>query len=239
MCARWNLDFKPDNGFKTPKQMSCLPFDHQTKPIYIDCHSRVDEEDCSQDSTKLNSAKSLPKINLTKLFANSMDNQNVHDINLMSNNELDVDVELQQFAQTSMPYSLNNVFDFENLSPPLPSPTPLTAIPTVQKSNSAPSFQYSPTLSPRFLKSAAATKRRSRHLSDRSSERLSIGSDEHLSDEEFHQYCLDPDSEYRPGISPTKATLRFFPKNYAFRKRALLGNLIFFIPTNLCLVVPM
>lgn len=191
-------------------------FDNQTKPIYIECRSRADEE-CSQDSMTINSSKSLPKINLTKLFTKTIDS-NASDYN--EPNELDISAELSKISQASMPIFS---FDFENLSPPLSSPT---GNGLVQKSNSAPSFQYSPpTLSPRFLKSAAAIKRRSRHLSDRSSERLSIGSDDHLSDEEFHQLCLD--SEYRPGISPTKATLRFFPKNYAYRKRALLGKLYY------------
>lgn len=43
----------------------------------------------------------------------------------------------------------------------------------------------STTLSPRFYKQIAITKRRSRHLSDRSSERSSIGSEEQFSDEEY------------------------------------------------------
>lgn len=131
---------------------------------------------------------------------------------------------LNVIENSMLDFPLNDVFDFENLSPPLASPVASHATASVQKSISAPTFYHSPpTLSPRFLKSAASSKRRSRHLSDRSSERLSIGSDDHLSDEEFHQYCLDANSEYRPGISPTKATLRLFPKNYAFRKRLLLG----------------
>lgn len=211
--------------FKTPnaKQTAENCFNNQTKPIYIDCRSRNDDE-CSQDALTLNTSKSLPKINLAKLFSKTMDSSDSDYTSGVL--ELDVSTELQKITQSSMPIFS---FDFENLSPPLTSPT---SSGLVQKSNSAPSFQYSPpTLSPRFLKSAAATKRRSRHLSDRSSERLSIGSDDHLSDEEFHQYCLDPDSEYRPGISPTKATLRFFPKNYAYRKRALLGKLTIVIET--------
>lgn len=204
--------------FKTPTAKQQIAnanaaFDNQTKPIYIDCRSHNDE-DCSQDSMTLSTSKSLPKINLTKLFTTASESdQHVTDFGQTH------DIELRKLSQNPTPIFS---FDFENLSPPLPSPT---GSGLVQKSNSAPSFQFSPqTLSPRFLKSAAAIKRRSRHLSDRSSERLSIGSDDHLSDEEFHQYCLDPESEYRPGISPTKATLRFFPKNYAYRKRALLGN---------------
>lgn len=187
---------------------------NQTKPIFIDCRShRTDDDDCTQESMpSLNPSKSLPKINLTKLFTKTSDDSDCH--------ELDINAELRKISHQATGIPPMFSFDFENLSPPLISPT---GSGLVQKSNSAPSFQYSPpTLSPRFLKSAAAIKRRSRHLSDRSSERLSIGSDDHLSDEEFHQYCHD--SEYRPGISPTKATLRFFPKNYAYRKRALLGK---------------
>lgn len=208
-----------DDHFKTPnaKHDDNNGFDNQTQPIYIDCRSRNDDERTQDALTLMNTSKSLPKINLNKLFAKSMHS---NDSNCNGGpHELDISKELQKITQTSMPIFS---FDFENLSPPLISPT---GSGLVQKSNSAPSFQYSPpTLSPRFLNSAAATKRRSRHLSDRSSERLSIGSDDHLSDEEFHQYCFDPDNEYRPGISPTKATLRFFPKNYAYRKRALLGK---------------
>lgn len=185
-----------NTDFKTPKQA----YDPHTKPIYIDCHSHTDDER-SQEAVVLTATKSLPKINLSKLLADPA-------------NERDT---------ATLPYTLKNVFDFENLSPPLLSPGSLAINATVQKSQSTPSFQYSPTLSPRFLKSSAANKRRTRHLSDRSSERLSTGSDELLSDDEFHQYCLDADATYRPGISPTKATLRFFPKNYAYRKRALLG----------------
>lgn len=194
--------------FKTPKQVAATNvYDRQTKPIYIDCHSHTDDER-SQEAVALTATKSLPKINLSKQFSESANGD-------------DTDASMPPYDDP-----LKNVFDFENLSPPSLSPGALLTATnvTVQKSQSAPSFQYSPTLSPRFLKSSAATKRRTRHLSDRSSERLSIGSDEPLSDEEFHQYCLDPEAAYRPGISPTKATLRFFPKNYAFRKRALLGK---------------
>lgn len=224
------LTIEQSNQFKTPTASPAPgPSDRPVNPIYIKCHNNDDERTSDATPTEVGVVKSLPKINLSKLFgADGDENDGVfgNNHNNSNNRDLDVDGELQKITQTSIPadFSLNNIFDFENLSPPLPSPT--AGIHVVQKSNSVPTFFHSPpTLSPRFIKSAAASKRRSRHLSDRSSERLSIGSDDHLSDEEFHQYCADAQSEYRPGISPTKATLRFFPKNYAFRKRALLGKL--------------
>lgn len=193
-------------------------------PIYIKCHNN--DDDRSLDAMPTTSTKQLPKINLNKLFSISDSNISETSSKNVFNNNTVCKENMKQIQNNDklMPvFSLNNVFDFENLSPPLPSPASSNGA-LVQKSISAPTFHHSPpTLSPRFLKSAASTKRRSRHLSDRSSERLSIGSDDHLSDEEFHQYSLNSDSEYRPGISPTKASLRLFPKNYAFRKRALLG----------------
>lgn len=226
-----------EQEFKTPTlkhhtYRSKSPSNNQTDPIYIKCHSHTDYvDDTSADAYDLGkkqaSAKQLAKVNLTKFFTASDDHEQI-DGAFKSKTRSNPDLEnkkklLQMSSEIPVPvFSFNNIFDFDNLSPPLPSPTSGAV---VQKSNSAPTFHHSPpTLSPRFLKSAAAYKRRSRHLSDRSSERLSVGSDEHLSDEEFHQYGFDTDSEYRPGISPTKATLKLFPKNYAFRKRALLGK---------------
>lgn len=219
------LTTEPSDQFKTPTASTAhRPSDRPVNPIYIKCHNHNDEHTSDATPTDV-VAKPLPKINLTKLFGADGDENDGVFSNNNNSRDLDVDGELQKITQACpmLPdFSLNNIFDFENLSPPLPSPT--TGIHVVQKSYSAPTFHSPPTLSPRFIKSAAASKRRSRHLSDRSSERLSIGSDDHLSDEEFHQYCSDAQSEYRPGISPTKATLRFFPKNYAYRKRALLGK---------------
>lgn len=222
--------------FKTPTASTSTASQNQShrkvNPLFIKCHNHDDEH--TSDATPPTDVivKALPKINLTKLFGADGDENDGAFGNCHANRDFDVNGELQKITQpianstttiiNATDFSLNNIFDFENLSPPLPSPT--AGIHVVQKSNSAPTFHSPPTLSPRFLKSAAASKRRSRHLSDRSSERLSFGSDDHLSDEEFHQYCADTQSEYRPGISPTKATLRFFPKNYAFRKRALLGE---------------
>lgn len=237
----------PEHGeqFKTPTAASAQrSSDRPVNPIYIKCHNHDDEHTSDATPTDV-VAKPVPKINLTKLFGAEGDENDGVFCNKI-NRDLDVDGELQKISLATMPadFSLNNIFDFENLSPPLPSPT--AGIHTVQKSNSAPTFQSPPTfhsppmLSPRFIKSAAALKRRSRHLSDRSSERLSIGSDDHLSDEEFHQYCADAHTEYRPGISPTKATLRFFPKNYAFRKRVLLGKFrassVHFRQTSKCII---
>lgn len=214
--------------FKTP-QTKC---DQQplVGPIYIRCPSH--DDDRSLDAAPSSTTKHLPKINLTKLFASSSE-ENIAD------SKVDNVFNKKRIALPT--FSLSSVFDFENLSPPMLSPaTPAHSLSStlVQKSNSAPNFNHSsPMLSPRILKAAATSKRRSRHLSDRSSERLSIGSDDHLSDEEFHQYCIDAETGYRPGISPTKASLRLFPKNYAFRKRALLGEFEVSIVTCVILLI--
>lgn len=111
---------------------------------------------------------------------------------------------------------------------------------TVHKSNSAPSFAgvasstFTSTsassavhqlLSPRFLKMAAIQKRRSRHLSDRSSERSSIGSDELMSDEEFNGGL---DNTYMVMLTPNRmvrgVVRKPLPKSYPFGRRALLGE---------------
>lgn len=104
---------------------------------------------------------------------------------------------------------------------------------TVHKSNSAPSFAAAAAavtsasaqqlLSPRFLKLAAIQKRRSRHLSDRSSERSSIGSDELMSDEEF-----SAENAYIVMLTPNRVARgvvrKPLPKSYPFGRRALLGK---------------
>lgn len=133
--------------------------------------------------------------------------------------------------------TFDSAFSLDSLSPNQGSP--LTSIGLVMaattdfipvhKSNSAPSFQASNLLSPRFLKQAAIQKRRSRHLSDRSSERSSIGSDETFSDEELGGGL---DNTYIAMMSPVNADARggfirkVFPKSYPFGKKALLGKFI-------------
>lgn len=99
----------------------------------------------------------------------------------------------------------------------------------MHKSNSAPSFQAANLLSPRFLKQAAIQKRRSRHLSDRSSERSSIGSDEQFSDEELggglDNTCIAMFSPMVNGAAQRDGLVRkVFPKSYPFGKKALLGK---------------
>lgn len=115
------------------------------------------------------------------------------------------------FCNSSSPIPINSgnesfSFDDDIISPEIP----------VQKSNSAPTLPNSPSLSPRFLKQAAIYKRRSRHLSDRSSERLSFCSDEQYSDE-------DLDGVYSPASSPIKT--KVFMRSNLFGKRPLLGSL--------------
>lgn len=83
------------------------------------------------------------------------------------------------------------------------------------------SFPYSPTspLSTKNLISAAILKRRSRHLSEISSERSSIGSEEHISDDEFCNFSP-------VFLSPNKTSKSYFAKEILpFGKRALLGSL--------------
>lgn len=143
-------------------------------------------------SGKLPPHKSIPKINLTNIFSDSPSTSCASaPIPILSS---DVD-------------GISAAFSFDNInnSPDIP----------VQKSSSAPTLPNSPSLSPRFLKQAAIYKRRSRHLSDRSSERSSIGSDEQFSDE-------DLESLYSPTSSPVKT--RLFLKSSGFGRRPILGS---------------
>lgn len=118
------------------------------------------------NSSNSNSSKLLPKINLSKVF---------NQPHFKSNDDSGIGKE----DLVDSPDRNNNLDDVFNFN----------------KSSFADSFSYSPSsssaksqlqLSPRFLQSNALLKRRSRHLSDRSSvsERSSIGSDEQLSDED-------------------------------------------------------
>lgn len=95
-------------------------------------------------------------------------------------------------------------------------------------------------LSPRFMQSNALLKRRSRNFSDRSSisERSSIGSDEHLSDDDYH-YLMQLNLEKEKGkqqqqqLKTTPSTVnkislykKFATKSHvAFNKLPLLGTL--------------
>lgn len=191
-----------ENQFNTPKnhRQPC-PTNFKTNPLYISCR----DDDNSADPNDIDD-KLLPKINLTSAFAISpqMDN-----------------------GSTSSPKYADlpsaSAFTFENISPVLSS-TSICSAGVVHKSFSAPTFphHHSPALSPRFLKSAAILRRRSRHLSDRSSERSSIGSDEQFSDEDLG---CGLDNTYSPVISPTKTATKPFPKSYPFGRRSLLGGL--------------
>lgn len=205
-----------DDQFKTPTANSSIKRQQKINPLYISCRDDGNSNDSLPSSSNVSTSKlskAIPKVNLTKLFG-GIDSG---DLSSIISNDLDVEAELAHMSNLSMPISLSSVFNFDNLSPPLPSPTSGAF---VQKSQSAPSFAHSPVLSPRFLKSTQIFKRRSRHLSDRSS----IGSDEQFSDDEFHQYACDNEKVSRPGILPSKAALKLFPKNYDIRRRALLGK---------------
>lgn len=94
-----------------------------------------------------------------------------------------------------------------------------------QKFNENPEVDLSPTsplsspLSTKNIISAAILKRRSRHLSEISSERSSIGSEEHISDDEFGHFSP-------VFLSPNKTSKSYFAKEIVpFGKRALLGSL--------------
>lgn len=142
------------------------------------------------------------------------------------------------FGLSSQPF--DSSFSLDSLSPSqgssatsiglvMASSSSTTDFIPVHKSNSAPSFQAANLLSPRFLKQAAIQKRRSRHLSDRSSERSSIGSDEPFSDEEFGGGL---DNTYIAMLSPINGDAqqrggfmrKVFPKSYPFGKKTLLGE---------------
>jgi Domain of unknown function (DUF4210) len=167
-------------------------------PLYISCR---DTPTCT---TNGDHKRVIPKVNLTNYFTASAADDSGIAVDKDGNNSI------------SSPIPIENVFNFDNLSPSLSS------IP-VQKSSSAPTFNYSPnSLSPRFYRSAALYKRRSRHLSERSSERSSIGSDEQLSDEELN-YLMN--HTFSPGVSPTKSPYKGFGKAVHFGRMPLLGSL--------------
>lgn len=118
--------------------------------------------------------------------------------------------------------NLTSIFDSPG-SPPALLMNGSSDIFPIHKSNSAPTFNqiYSPTLSPRFYKQAAILKRRSRHLSEKSSERSSIGSEEQFSDEE---YGCGLDNTFSPSISPSKPFYKF-GKPKTGKLKPLLGTL--------------
>lgn len=196
------IDNFSEYQFTTPKNHKHpCPTNFKTNPLYISCR----DDDNSTDPNDIDD-KLLPKINLTSAFTISpKDGDPIPFGNGASSRYAD------------LPSA--SAFTFENISPVLSS-TSICSASVVHKSFSAPTFpnHHSPALSPRFLKSAAILRRRSRHLSDRSSERSSIGSDEQLSDEDL--ICgLDS-----PVISPTKTATKPFPKSYPFGRRSLLGE---------------
>lgn len=225
--------------FKTPKNNSTIikhtpetpttSNNSLTRQLYISCsdtgYFSSSGGGCSSNSNSpqkkpLFSQKNIPKINLSSIF-------NISPLGGGDDGTTKrVATIAKQTCFTSSPIPIDNVIKFDTL---LPNMNHLNNIP-VQKSNSAPSFNCTTscgstaaaatTLSPRFLRSAAMYKRRSRHFSDRSSvsERSSIGSDEQLSDEEF-SYLSDQH------ISPRKSPNFIFGKRNLFCKLPLLGSL--------------
>lgn len=193
-----------ENQFNTPKHhRHTCPTNYKTNPLYISCRDDNNSTDANDVTEKV-----LPKINLSSAFT-------------ISPNENDLNFEnVSSPTYSDLPSA--SAFTFETISPVLSS-TSICSAGIVHKSFSAPTFpnHHSPALSPRFLKSAAILRRRSRHLSDRSSERSSIGSDEQLSDEELG---CGLDNTYSPTISPTKTATKPFPKSCPFGRKSLLGG---------------
>uniref|UniRef100_A0A1A9WQQ3 DUF4210 domain-containing protein n=1 Tax=Glossina brevipalpis TaxID=37001 RepID=A0A1A9WQQ3_9MUSC len=164
--------------------------------------------------------RNLLKVNLTPIFCNtaaslmvSMDNQSSNaicpSIPIVQNGAKQKTKDGSNSAEVRAETSLT--FSFES-----PTTSALHTVPTVQKSNSAPTLPNSPSLSPRFFKASTIYKRRSRHLSDRS-DRSSFGSDEQYSDEDNECNLYSP-----LVISPIKSRNRL---TSVFARKSLLGNL--------------
>lgn len=214
--------------FKTPishRRTAIMATNYKVNPLYVMCPSEYTQSKLSPIYKK-----PIPKVNLTKQFSRMPNN----DFNDPMNRSMDL---LPNSSPTSYGSRQSpNAFNFDNLSPISLSSAPTSATivssSPVHKSNSAPTLPVpftspSHSLSPRFLKASAILKRRTRHLSDRSS----FGSDELFSDEEFGAGL---DNTYSPTLNTGKvpalgmrrfgSTLKPFAK-FSFGMRPLLGKL--------------
>lgn len=209
--------------FKTPishRRTATMATNYKVNPLYVMCPSEY---------TKSKLSKPIPKVNLTKQFSQMPNN----DFNDPMNRPISMDLLLNSSPTLYGSRSSPIAFNFDNLSPislasPASAPTSATPILSspVHKSNSAPTMPVtftspSDSLSPRFLKASAILKRRTRHLSDRSS----LGSDELFSDEEFGAGL---DNTYSPTLSTSKVSSpgirRFGSSLKPFGMRPLLGK---------------
>lgn len=219
--------------FKTPishRRTAVMATNYKVNPLYVMCPSEYTQSKLSPIYKK-----PIPKVNLTKQFSRMPNNDFNDPMTRPSSMDLLLNSSPTLYGSRRSP----NAFNFDNLSPislssPVSAPTSATIISSspVHKSNSAPTLPVpftspSHSLSPRFLKASAILKRRTRHLSDRSS----FGSDELFSDEEFGAGL---DNTYSPTLSTSKvsalgmrrfgSTLKPFAK-YSFGMRPLLGKL--------------
>lgn len=186
-------DFSIEDQYKTPQANNTAPLVLNTPPRQAQNDSFMGTSGVINTvKSSLSRVRNLPKINLSSVFGDDRRGS-------------------QAQEHKSSPIPIRNIFNFDVMPDPECDP-----VVPVQKSNSAPTFNGGPhTLSPRFIKSAAIYKRRSRHLSDRSSERSSIGSDEQISDDDL---TLDS-----PMTSPIKVSSSSAWK-LPFGRRGLLGK---------------
>lgn len=211
----------------------------KTKLSPINCSSNLDQVDCrlcKRQKTKHNFVQNSPNSlysqrqwekNTTCQCPSNLNNNNtITDLNklkICSPINDRIFIEESQFQtptnssihQTTWEMGNSTKFSFDRK---LVGKT-IPKINLTQKFNESPlTSPYSPT-SPLNLISAAILKRRSRHLSEISSERSSIGSEEHISDDEFCNFSP-------VFLSPNKSSRNYFAKEILpFGKRALLGSL--------------
>lgn len=217
---------------KTPishRRTAVMATNYKVNPLYVMCPSEY-----TQSKQSPIYKKPIPKVNLTKQFSRMPSN----DFNDPTSRHSSMDLLLNSSPTLYGSIRSPNAFNFDNLSPislssPVSAPTSATIISSspVHKSNSAPTMPValaspSHSLSPRFLKASAILKRRTRHLSDRSS----FGSDELFSDEEFGAGL---DNTFSPTMNTSKVSAlgnRRFGSTYkpfakcSFGMRPLLGK---------------
>lgn len=211
----------------------------KTKLSSSNCSSNLDQVDCrlcKRQKTKHNFIQNSPnllysqrqweKLTTCQCPSNLNNNNTITDLNKLKicspvNNRIESQFHTptNSSIQTwEMGNSTKFSFDRKLIGKTIPK------INLTQKFNESPispTSPYSPTspLTQKNLISAAILKRRSRHLSEISSERSSIGSEEHISDDEFCNFSP-------VFLSPNKSSRNYFAKEILpFGKRALLGSL--------------
>ncbi|XP_058816434.1 protein Atossa [Topomyia yanbarensis] len=236
------LDFPSRTPFVTPdsdRLQTSTPANSTSKfPLYVSCT----ENDCSVSTASSVSPHKKQILSCTAGTGNASQNKpssptyfTIPKINLSNIfNVSPLAREDSGFASSSSPIPIDgSVFNFTGSIDRL----------NVRKSNSAPTNHLSPgSLSPRFIRHSYKNQR-TRHLSERSSfsERSSVGSDEHLSDDEF-PYLSDsittsstghaslganivPSSPLKFGVVQ-RPFIKSFSKNlFKFGRLPLLGTL--------------